>query len=49
MEAVVQVLNFYQGSNFGGPSWLALLAMTGRKEALSDLGGDGLATLQERS
>jgi uncharacterized protein (TIGR03083 family) len=77
VEAVVQVLDFYKGSNLiigakrriaglgfvatdsdwshgtgpevKGPVVALLLAMTGRKEALSDLSGDGVATLRERA
>jgi uncharacterized protein (TIGR03083 family) len=37
------------GPEVQGPAVALLLAMTGRKEVLGDLSGDGLATLRERS
>jgi hypothetical protein len=37
------------GPEVSGPIVALLLAMTGRKAALGDLSGDGVATLQQRS
>jgi uncharacterized protein (TIGR03083 family) len=76
-EAVVQVADFYKGSNLligskrrieglalratdtswahgtgpevTGPILSLVMAMTGRKAALADLSGDGVATLRQRS
>jgi hypothetical protein len=37
------------GPEVSGPLLSLLMAMTGRKEALDDLSGDGVATLRGRS
>jgi uncharacterized protein (TIGR03083 family) len=76
-EAVVQIANFYQGSNLligskrriegltlratdadwshgtgpevAGPLLSLVMAMTGRKQPLDELAGDGVATLRSRA
>jgi uncharacterized protein (TIGR03083 family) len=76
-EAVLQIANFYQGSNLligskrrieglrlratdadwthgtgpevSGPLLSLVMAMTGRRQALDDMAGDGVATLRSRA